>query len=126
MGVTSVYYPLPFSREALIPEEILGMMQEIVKQSYRGVLCMSCRQPIPLPEIVIRMEVLPETKVSETALGPREHVFSLRCRACNREKPYRSIDIVEFDGTPRPRPSILRNPLGPNRPARSLSRAANG
>jgi len=102
------------------------MMQEISKQSYRGVLCMSCRQPIPLPEIVIRMAVLPDPEEAEATPEPREHVFSLRCRACHREKPYRSLDIVEFDGEPRPRPSIIGNPRGASRAAASLSRAANG
>jgi len=102
------------------------MMHEIAKQSYRGVLCMSCRQPIPLPEIVIRMAVLPDPKEAEATPEPREHVFSLRCRACNREKPYRSVDIVEFDGAPRTRPSIIGNPRGAGRAAAGLSRAANG
>lgn len=102
------------------------MVAEIVKQSYRGVLCMSCRQPIPLPEIVIRMEVHSDAKVSEAASDQHGHVFSLRCRACNREKPYRSSDIVELEGTPRPRPSIFRNPQGVGRAKHGLSRAASG
>jgi len=102
------------------------MVAEITKQSYRGVLCMSCRQPIPLPEIVIRMEVHSEVKASEAASDQHDHVFSLRCRACSREKPYRSSDIVEFEGAPRPRPSILRHSQGIRAQSRGLSRAANG
>lgn len=97
------------------------MVQEAVKQSYRGVLCMSCRQPIPLPEIVIRMAVLPRAKESSL----REHVFSLRCRACNREKPYRSSEVVEFEGAPRQRPSIIGNPQGVGHVTGPLWRAAN-
>ena len=98
------------------------MNQEAVKQSYRGVMCMSCRQPIPLPAIVTRIEVLPDA----TGREPRGHVFSLRCRSCNREKPYRSCDIVEFDGAPRPRPSFARQPQRVGRVAGGLSRVANG
>jgi hypothetical protein len=102
------------------------MTQEVTKQSYRGVLCMSCRQPIPLPAIVISMEVLPQVQESEIRSDQYEHVFSLRCRACNREKPYRSSDIVEFDGAPRPRASSIRRPQGIGRQPGGLSRAANG
>jgi hypothetical protein len=102
------------------------MVAEIAKQSYRGVLCMSCRQPIPLPEIVIRMEVLADANATGTSQESRGHVFSLRCRACNREKPYRSSDVVEFEGAPRPRASIFRNPRGVDRKAHGLSRAASG
>lgn len=98
------------------------MTQDVTKESYRGVLCLSCRQPIPLPPIVVRMEALPQGQHSEQ----RERVFSLRCRACDREKPYRSRDILEFDGTPRPRPSMIRNPQGVGRATRGLYRAANG
>ena len=102
------------------------MVDEIVKQTYRGVHCMSCRQPIPLPGIVIDREVLAGAGGSLTPHEVREHVFSLRCRSCNREKPYRSRDIVEFEGEPRQRPSGLRNPQTVGRPATGLSRAANG
>jgi hypothetical protein len=98
------------------------MNQDVTKESYRGVLCMSCRQPIPLPPIVIRMEVLPEDK----ALDKHERVFKLRCRACDKEKPYRSRDIVDFEGTPRPRVPIVRNPQSVGRATGGLARAANG
>ena len=30
-----------------------------------------------------------------------DRVFSLRCRACEREKPYRASDVVEFEGARR-------------------------
>lgn len=87
---------------------------------------MSCRQPIPLPGIVINREVLGLAGDSGTRHELREHVFSLRCRSCNREKPYRSRDIVEFEGEPRRWPSTLRSPHGVGRPSIGLSRAANG
>lgn len=102
------------------------MMHEVAKQSYRGVLCMSCRQPIPLPAIVISMEVLPEREESDPRTDQPERVFSLRCRACDREKPYRSRDIIEFEGTPRLRASSVRNPQSVGRRPGGLSRAANG
>jgi hypothetical protein len=101
-------------------------MTQAPKQSYRGVLCMSCRQPIPLPAIVMILGTLPQGSEA----GPRpehtERVFSLRCRACSRERPYRSADIIEFEGTPRSRFSHVRGPRGVRRQASNLSRAANG
>jgi hypothetical protein len=101
------------------------MTQEAIKQSYRGVLCLSCRQPIPLPGIVLSMES--SRKNQESGLGNMNHdrVFSLRCRACEREKPYRSSDIVDFEGTPTSRrPRSRQYMLGRYRD--TLSRAANG
>ena len=117
-----MYYALPFEYEALIPEESFRMMVDVTKDSYRGVLCMSCRQPIPLPEIVIRLEVVLNAQQSEQ----REHVFKLRCRACDREKPYCSRDIMEFEGSPRSRASHVRAPQRVGRQSGGLSRAAYG
>jgi len=101
------------------------MTQDVAKQSYRAVLCMSCRQPIPVPAIVITLGVVPQGNEA----GPLERtelVFTLRCRACGRERPYRSLEIIELEGTPPPRTSYLRRPHGVRRPSGSLSRAANG
>jgi len=101
------------------------MTVDVPKQSYRGVLCMSCRQPIPLPAIISNLEALRES--SESGSGTEtERVFSLRCRACGREKPYRSAEIVEFEGVPRPKIEYVRSVLGVRRHQGSLSRAANG
>lgn len=96
------------------------MNQEVAKPSYRGVSCLSCRQPIPLPGILLKMD-------STVRAGGAIHehptrVFSLRCRACEKEKPYRATDIVDFEGAPRIRRSRARM-LQPH-PGRS--RAANG
>ena len=72
-------------------------MTKDLKQSYRGVLCASCKQAIPVPAIVVNMEA--ESGDAEQPV----RVFNLRCRACEREQPYRSTDIAEFEGTPRVR-----------------------
>lgn len=99
------------------------MNQEAVQQSYRGVRCMSCRQPIPLPGILIEMDFRLRGLSTEHADEHCARVFSLRCRACEREKPYRASDIMDFDGEPRVRAS--RSVFAGE--ARSLrARAANG
>jgi hypothetical protein len=76
------------------------MTEETTAQRYRGVVCGYCRQPIPVPAIVekiVRSE-------AESAAGEKStRKFHLRCRVCEREKAYRMGDIVEFEGTPRPR-----------------------
>jgi hypothetical protein len=96
------------------------MNQHAVQQSYRGVRCMSCRQPIPLPSFLIDTDSRIRSKQADE-LSTR--VFSLRCRACEREKPYRTSDIVDFEGEPRIR-SRRAHLLHENRAARA--RAANG
>ena len=101
------------------------MTQDVAKQSYRAVLCMSCRQPIPVPAIVITLGVVPEGN-GDGPLERTELVFTLRCRACGRERPYRSLDVIELEGKPRPRASHVRGPHGVRHRQDSLSRAANG
>jgi hypothetical protein len=90
-------------------------MQDIT-QSYRGVLCVSCKQAIPVPAIVVNMEA-ESGDVEQTV-----RVFNLRCRACEKEHPYRSTDIVEFNGTPRVR---VRAKLASAIGSRRLERAAH-
>jgi hypothetical protein len=99
------------------------MGQDIAKQSYRGVLCLSCRQPIPLPGIVATMELSLKSDGSDLLSEHHNRVFSLRCKACQREKPYSTSDIIDFEGIPTPRPS-RSDAQAPGR--RPLYRTANG
>lgn len=69
------------------------MIQEASASRYKAVLCQRCREPIPVPAIVFSM--------AESA--EQEKVFTLRCRACEAEKPYRSSQMVEVEGLPRSR-----------------------
>ena len=74
------------------------MIQEKKAPSYRGVMCRLCRQPIPLPAIILNMEDAAE------AQSPQERpvrVFHLRCRACQKEQLYWSTEASVFEGTPR-------------------------
>lgn len=67
------------------------MVEEKV-ESYSGVLCRCCRQPIALPAMVARNQ-------GEEAAP----VFSLRCKACDKERPYRQEEVLSFAGVPRHR-----------------------
>jgi hypothetical protein len=76
------------------------MTQEAEMQSYRGVVCLHCRQPVPISPLVASIEA--DLHAKETT--PRQHqkcqVFNLRCAACGKEKPYKIGEILEFEGTP--------------------------
>jgi hypothetical protein len=76
-------------------------VQEATKQQYRAVLCRHCRVPIPVPSIVIRMESMDGLQDSDA--GQAERVFTLRCRACEEESPYRSSQIIQVEGQPKGR-----------------------
>ena len=102
------------------------MIAEANKQQYRGVLCIHCRQPIPLSASLVRKEKeLKESEPSEMGeLTSRS--FNLRCRVCHGESMYTEADIIDCEGTPRSRSvASRRNPLLKPEP-KNLSRAANG
>jgi hypothetical protein len=94
------------------------------KQQYCGVFCFSCRQPIPLPAIVLHIESAGKNLDASYADEPKRRVFSLRCRACDKEMPYRTSDIVEIEGTPKPRLTRAAKDLRSSRNV-DLSRATN-
>jgi len=101
------------------------MSHNAVQQSYRGVLCLSCRQPIPLPAILIDIDSRLRGLIAGNAEEPSTRVFSLRCRSCEREKPYRMTDIVDFSGEPKVR--VSRSQLLQPAEGRTVrARAANG
>lgn len=77
------------------------MIQEAKGRHYSAVLCKHCREAIPVPPIVIRMERLNEG--NEAQSEQPERVFTLRCRACYGEHPYRSGQIIEVEGEPKGR-----------------------
>ena len=102
------------------------MIAEATKQQYRGVLCIHCRQPIPLPASVVRKEKeLRESEPNEmNELTSRS--FTLRCRVCHGEAMYMESDIVDCQGMPRTRRSAVRHATLLKSEPKHLSRAANG
>ena len=92
------------------------MTLETERQSFRGVVCLHCKAPIPVPAIVqdFQTALLQEAEVSHD----KSAVFNLRCSVCHKEKPYRTREIVSFEGVPEPmapfaEPTSLRSfPLG--------------
>ena len=74
------------------------MTIETERPTFRGVACLHCKAPIPVPAIVRSMQ---ESAKEETEASPRKsQVFNLRCPSCHKEKPYRTREIEDFQGTP--------------------------
>jgi hypothetical protein len=78
----------------------LDMTLETERKYFRGVVCLHCKAPVPVPSIVRDSQA---ALVQEAgASGDRSAVFNLRCPVCHKEKPYRTREIVNFEGTPGP------------------------
>jgi translation initiation factor 2 beta subunit (eIF-2beta)/eIF-5 len=77
------------------------MNEQLEQRTYSAVLCRTCREPIPVPAIVIRLQE--ESNEAGSAEPQHDRVFRLRCRACGAEKPYRSSQVIEVDGEPKVR-----------------------
>jgi len=73
-------------------------IEETERQQYRGVVCLHCKAPIPVPSVVGLTRVAP-AEDGETPLA-NSQVFNVRCPACHKEKPYWTMEIVNFVGTP--------------------------
>lgn len=74
------------------------MTIETERPTFRGVICLHCNAPIPVPAIVGRLQ--PEESEGAETSPRKAQVFNLRCPQCHKEKPYRTREIVDFEGTP--------------------------
>ncbi len=101
------------------------MIQEAAIQRYRGVRCRCCEQPIPLPAIVVRLEEESQGALGAQMLDDGGRVFTLRCRACEKEHPYSAAEIVDFEGKPRPRVSRAKTASAAGRQPGNFSKVAN-
>jgi len=73
------------------------MTLETERPTFRGVICLHCKEPVPVPAIVGNPKSA--TGEGESRTG-RSQVFNVRCPACHKEKPYRTSEILEFEGSP--------------------------
>jgi hypothetical protein len=74
------------------------MTTETKRPTFRGVMCLHCKASIPVPAIVGDLQ-LADSKDGELQQR-KSQVFNVRCPSCHKEKPYRTREIVEFEGTP--------------------------
>jgi hypothetical protein len=95
------------------------MTLETERHFFRGVVCLHCKASIPLPAIVRDFQTALFHEAGESS--NRSSVFNLRCPVCHKEKPYRTSEIVSFEGLPMPmapfaQPAASRSyPLGGTR-----------
>jgi hypothetical protein len=79
------------------------MTMEKEEQTFRGVVCLHCKAAIPVPAIVGSRQ---SSETDVEAMEARSQVFNLRCPSCHKEKPYRTKEIVTFEGTPQTVPTF--------------------
>lgn len=73
------------------------MTIETERPTFRGVVCLHCKAPVPVPAIVGNAQGSNDGIESSQR---NSQVFNLRCPSCHKEKPYRTREIVDFQGTP--------------------------
>jgi len=71
------------------------MTIETERPTFRGVACLHCKAPIPVPAIVGSFQ----EASNEESSRRKSQVFTIRCPQCHKEKPYRTKEIVDFEGT---------------------------
>jgi hypothetical protein len=84
------------------------MNYEAMSTGYRGILCLYCSQPIPIPARAKRVESASHKPQPDNAREEQPQVILLRCRRCEKEAPYGIAEIVDFKGPLKP--------VGPRRP----------
>src|ERR1700692_2571536 len=73
------------------------MTIETERPTFRGVVCLHCKAHIPVPAIVGNVQAASDGTES---FQRKSQVFNLRCPSCHKEKPYRTKEIVDFEGIP--------------------------
>jgi RNase P subunit RPR2 len=79
------------------------MIAELI-QSYRGVLCARCREPIA---VCGRVASLHQELEHSEAKSPQ--MFVARCRGCGHESVYALSDVRVFEGEPVTRRARTRS-----------------
>jgi hypothetical protein len=73
------------------------MTIEAKSPTFRGVVCLHCKAPIPVPAIVGSLQASANDGTESSQR--KSQVFNIRCPQCHKEKPYRTREIVDFEGT---------------------------
>jgi hypothetical protein len=102
------------------------MNQSVEGKHFRGVVCVRCRQPIPVPSVVGRKGTSTRSIGQNSPQEMNSRVFTLRCRACQSEHPYTTTQIVDCEDAPGPRPSGRSFADGALGYGENATRAANG
>ncbi len=74
------------------------MSTQTEQPTFLGVVCLYCKSAIPVPSVVGHTG----DKLHDGAEAPQRNsqVFNVRCPICQKERPYWTKEIVNFNGTP--------------------------
>jgi hypothetical protein len=72
------------------------MTQDTEQQTFRGVKCLHCKQPIPISPVIAGIEAEARDNNPKPAKHQKRQMFNLRCESCGKEKPYKISEIAEF------------------------------
>jgi hypothetical protein len=73
-------------------------MTQAERPTFRVVVCLHCKASIPVPTIVAGTGQASAAEGYESQ--GKSQVFNLRCPSCHKEKPYRTREIIDVEGTP--------------------------
>jgi len=76
------------------------MTVDTERHYFRCVVCLHCKAPIPVPAIVGGDGATRREDEQAEWSQSNSRVFNLRCPSCYKEKPYRTREIVDFEGSP--------------------------
>ncbi len=74
------------------------MTMETERHQFRGVVCLHCKAPIPVPAVVGHTKVASHD--GPEVIQANSQVFNVRCPVCYKEKPYWTREILNFEGIP--------------------------
>jgi hypothetical protein len=100
-------------------------MSEEGKRHYRGVVCLYCSEPIAIPARLAMLEIAAKNSDPAMLHDHESRVFLLRCNACRKEAPYRTTEVVDCEGVPRPRAARPQAGINPWRTGQ-VAKAAHG
>jgi hypothetical protein len=82
-----------------LAEQESRMSQVENQQSFRGVKCLYCTQPIQISPLVAHIVAEQESE-ADSPEHEKCQIFRLRCMSCGKERPYKISEILEFEGEP--------------------------
>jgi hypothetical protein len=101
------------------------MNYEAIPTGYRGILCLYCSQPIPIPARAKMLESESHKSQPDNRSEEQPQVILLRCKCCEKEAPYAVAEIAHFQGPAKPFGQRRSRLAGATSHPRQIPKAAN-